>query len=70
MKIIKHVENLERTDAKDLMNKIISKIFLSAYGKNLKKIIIVPLKYNPDYELQIEVQYSIDKRRKGLFWKP
>lgn len=70
MKIIKHVENMKGPDAEDIMNGIINKVLNSAYGKDIKKIILTPIKNNSYCDLQIEVHYIIDKRRKGLNWEP
>jgi len=70
MKIIKHIENLKGLDAQDVMSKVIYKVFYSAYGKDFKKIIITPIKDNNYCDLQIEIHYVIDKKRKDLDWKP
>ena len=69
MGIIKHIVNFKGYDSEEIMNKIIHKIFYSAYGKDFKKMILIPIKNNDYCDLQIEVQYTVDKRKKSLRWK-
>ena len=70
MRIIKHVENLKGLDAQDVMSRIIHKVFYSAYGKDIKKIILTPIGNNSYTDLQVEIHYVIDKKRKAIDWKP
>ncbi len=70
MKIIVCVENLKGEDSSKIMDGIIEKVFNSAYGKNIQTIILTPIKNNSYCNLQVVIHYTVDKRKKGLKWKP
>ena len=70
MKILVNVTNLKGKDSSEIMNGILNKVFLSAYGKNIQAIILTPVKNNKHCNLQVIVHYIVDRRKIGLKWKP
>ena len=69
MNTIVHVCNLKGEDSSKIMDGIISKVFNSAYGKDIEQIILTPLKNNSYSNLEVVVHYTVDKRKKSLKWK-
>jgi len=70
MKTLVKVDNMKGKDSSEIMDSILNKVFLSAYGKNIQTIILTPIKNNTYCDLQVVVHYTVDKRKKGLKWKP
>lgn len=70
MRTLVNVKNMKGKDSSEIMNGILNKVFVSAYGKNIQTVILTPIKNNKYCDLQVVVHYTVDKRKRGLEWKP
>ena len=69
MKMLTCVKNLKGKDSSEIVDGILNKVFLSAYGKDIRTVTLTPIKNNEYCNLQVVVNYTIDKRKKALKWR-